>query len=269
MTINAHTKIANILKQHPAALEAIVSISPRFEKLRNPVLRRLIAGRTSILMASKLGGCSVQQFFDKLQPLGFYIGEQAEPLNEQATKPLPAYLQSLPREKFVEMDVRPILDGGADPLKDILAKIKTIPAGSVLTIINSFEPTPLLHLLGKQGFKTHSEQVGEALFHAYFYKESEGAMAAIKQQPADNENWEQVLKRYEGNLETIDVRNLEAPLPMHQVLDSLSSLAAGKALFVYHKRVPVFLLPELDSQGFNYRINEVEEGQVHLLIYIN
>ena len=58
MTINANTKIASLLKHNADALEAIVSISPKFTKLRNPILRKVIAARTSIAMASKLGGCS-------------------------------------------------------------------------------------------------------------------------------------------------------------------------------------------------------------------
>lgn len=37
MIINSETKIAAILKKNPAALEAIVSITPKFEKLRNPL----------------------------------------------------------------------------------------------------------------------------------------------------------------------------------------------------------------------------------------
>ncbi|HRU18311.1 MAG TPA: DUF1858 domain-containing protein, partial [Bacteroidia bacterium] len=73
MTINANTKIATILKQHPDALDVIVSISPKFEKLRNPLLRKIMAGRTSLAIASKIGGCSVNDFFVKLQPLGFEI----------------------------------------------------------------------------------------------------------------------------------------------------------------------------------------------------
>jgi len=36
MTINANTKIAAILKHKPDALEAIIGISSKFQKLRNP-----------------------------------------------------------------------------------------------------------------------------------------------------------------------------------------------------------------------------------------
>ncbi len=65
ISINANTKIAYLLKQHPDALEAIISISPKFNKLKNPLLRKLMAGRTSISMASKIGGCTVNDFFEK------------------------------------------------------------------------------------------------------------------------------------------------------------------------------------------------------------
>ncbi|MBK7558869.1 MAG: DUF1858 domain-containing protein [Chitinophagaceae bacterium] len=63
ITINANTKIASLIRLHPDALETIVSISPKFTKLRNPILRKVIAGRTSISMASRIGGCSVEDFF--------------------------------------------------------------------------------------------------------------------------------------------------------------------------------------------------------------
>jgi hypothetical protein len=56
MTINANTTIASLVKSHPDALETIVSISQKFTKLRNPLLRKLMAGRTSIALAYKLGG---------------------------------------------------------------------------------------------------------------------------------------------------------------------------------------------------------------------
>ena len=80
-------------------------------------------------------------------------------------------------------------------------------------------------------------------------------------------DWDEVLKRFDSKLETVDVRNLEMPLPMHTILESLNNLPEDKALFVYHKRIPVFLLPELEEQQFSYRIKEISDAEVHLLIY--
>ena len=136
----------------------------------------------------------------------------------------------------------------------------------MLKIVNSFEPTPLIHLLGNQGFESFTELISDELVNTYFYKKTESAMpvAAVTTNASD---WDEVLKRFSDKLETIDVRNLEMPLPMHTILESLENLPTEKALFVYHKRIPVFLLPELDTQQFSYRIKEISDGEVHLLIY--
>src|SRR5690606_31254055 len=97
MLINERTKIAALLKHHPDALEAIVRLSPDFKKLRNPILRRLMAGRTSIAMASKIGGCKPEDFFQVLAPLGFEMDNAPVVPEENAVrenKPKPTYLQN-------------------------------------------------------------------------------------------------------------------------------------------------------------------------------
>ena len=81
--------------------------------------------------------------------------------------------------------------------------------------------------------------------------------------------WDEIADRFSGKIETIDVRELEMPLPMHAIMEALQKLKNDKALFVYHKRIPVFLLPELEEQNFNYRIREIREGEAHLIIYKN
>ena len=114
MIINAGTKIAAILKQNAAALDAIIAVNPRFEKLRNPILRKVMAGRTSLAMAAKVGGCTVEDFFMKLKPLGFETDTTAV-VAEEAKKPLPAFIDSLKKEQIVELDVRPVIAAGKDP----------------------------------------------------------------------------------------------------------------------------------------------------------
>jgi hypothetical protein len=63
------------------------------------------------------------------------------------------------------------------------------------------------------------------------------------------------------------VRKLEMPGPMMAILEAINTLAPEKALFVYHKRIPVFLLPELREKGFDYRVKEIATNEVHLLIF--
>jgi uncharacterized protein (DUF2249 family) len=268
MTINANTKIAPILKQSPKALDAIVSISSKFEKLRNPLLRKVMAGRTTLAAASKFGGCTVEDFFQKLEPLGFEIDRNTKPV-EEAKKPVPAFITSLRKEQLTELDVRPVIASGSDPLNIIMGKIKTVQPGQVLKIINTFEPTPLILMLEKKGFETYVDVVGDNLIETYFYKTGKNNLEETKTEQPSANDWDSILQSFGDNIQKIEVRHLEMPQPMLTILAVLDELPQGTALYVYHKRIPVFLLPELVQRGLEYRIKEIKDGEVHLLIFVN
>ncbi len=266
MTINANTKISKILKQNPDALEAIISINPKFEKLRNPLLRKLMAARTSIGMASKIAGFSVEKFFEKLQPLGFEPDRETAPDSNMEKSKLPAFFHAVKPEQIIDFDVRPIIESGADPLSAIVAKVKSIPKGGVLKIINSFEPTPLISLLKKQGFESFVDTIDDTLVETYFYKTGDEALK-INEEETNDESWDALIKKFEGKMQTVDVRHLEMPQPMMTILSSIENLPEQNALFVYHKRIPVFLLPELKDRKFDYRIKEEAPNEIRLLIF--
>lgn len=266
MTITVNTKIAQILKQHPAALEAIISISPKFNKLRNPLLRKIMTSRTTIAMASKVAGCTASDFFEKLKPLGFAIDDKTEAPKIEPTHQVPVFMNTLNEKTLVELDVRPIIAADKDPFKEITEKIKQLEPGAVLNLINSFEPTPLIALLSKQGFQYFVDTVNKDLVITYFLKPEKPVEAAA---PAEKNNgdWDAIIKKFENNLVMADVRQMEMPKPMMTILEALDVLADDQALYVYHKRIPVFLLPELQERKFDYRIKKTGDGEVFLLIF--
>ncbi len=265
MKINAATKIATLLKHDERALKAIISLSPKFEKLRNPLLRKLLAGRTSIAMASKIGGCEVADFFEQLKPLGFQVeGTAVEEASRRTA--MPDFLKHGKEGEIEVLDVRPVLDAGKDPLKQILAALQNLSAGQVLKIINSFEPSPLIMLAEKKGYSSYVETVGADLVATYLYKEKETGQLV---ENLGNEEWEEAYVRFKDRLIEIDVRDLPMPQPMMTILEALEDLRSGQTLFVQHKKVPVFLLPELKERGFGYRIKEITDHHVQLLIFKN
>lgn len=266
--INANTKIARIIKEHPDALEAIINISSKFETYRNPLLRKVFVGRTTLAMAAEMAGCEMTVFFNKLKPLGFEIDQAILPVEEQ-TKKLPAFISQLSKEQIIDFDVRELLASGKDPLNLILNKIKTVQSGQALKIINTFEPVPLIKMLENQGFAVYSDVISDDLVETYFHKKTETEAISTTPKASASNGWDEVMDRYKDNLVTVDVRQLEMPLPMHTILTELDKLPRDKALYVYHKRIPVFLLPELADQKFEYRINEISDGNVQLLIYKN
>lgn len=272
MLINEKTKIAALLKHHPDALEAIVSIAPDFKKLRNPILRKLMAGRTSISMASKVGGCSPEDFFKALAPLGFEVDASAVLVEDKVdNSPLPEYLTSLDKSQIKEFDVRQILASGQDPLRAIQEKVKDLKNNEVLVIINNFEPVPLIKLLEKQGFLSHVNYINEDRIDTYFYRDNNATntdstpqLEAVQETSSD---WDELLQSYEGKLQNIDVRHLEMPMPMMTILEALDNLPKDMALYVHHKRIPVFLLTELKDRNFEFRIKDIQPGEVYLLIF--
>ena len=266
MTIHPHTKLSSILKENGDALEVIVSLSPKFAKLRNPLLRKVMAGRTTLIAAAQIGGCRVEDFYQKLAPLGFAV-DREEKVVDEAAGGMPSFFASLPKEQMVEMDVRPLLAGGNDPLNTIIHQLNEIKTGQVLQITNTFEPTPLILLLRKKGFQAYVDKVNKDLVVTYFYRTPEVETETPKTQTPTLMNWEQSLLRFGNHIQQLDVRQLPMPQPMLTILEALDQLPADTALYVFHKRIPVYLLPELAERGFEYRIKEVKEGEVHLLIF--
>ncbi|HSN61153.1 MAG TPA: DUF2249 domain-containing protein, partial [Ferruginibacter sp.] len=179
----------------------------------------------------------------------------------------PDFMKSIAQYQVIELDVRPAITSGTDPLNIITQKVKTIEAGQVLKIINIFEPVPLMRLLEKQGFLVYADVINDDLVNTYFYKQASTAVniAAVEKDAATG--WDEMLEKFEDKTQTIDVRAMEMPLPMITILEALDKLPPEKALFVYHKRIPVFLLPELTEKKFDYRIKEISDGEVQMLIF--
>ncbi|WP_299249102.1 DUF2249 domain-containing protein [uncultured Cytophaga sp.] len=266
MVINSKTKISVILKHHPDALDAIVQISPTFEKLRNPFLRKIMAGRTSIEAASKIGKCSIEDFFNELEPLGFEI-ERNKMTAVNVKSKVPDFVLNATEKNCVTLDVRPILTSGDDPLAIIMSHIKQIEINHILKIINTFEPTPLIKLLEKKGVESYTNQLDENTTETYLLKKT-GLSESNTITPTKKSNdWDILMAKYESNMHCIDVRNLEMPQPMIQILESLENIKDDSALFVYHKRIPVYLIPELLEKKLSYRTNEISTNEVHLIIF--
>ena len=68
---------------------------------------------------------------------------------------------------FAVMDVRNV-QGNFFP--GIKKKAESLPVGEGLTIIQTFEPKPLIPVMEGLGFEYYCEQAGSAEFHAFFYR---------------------------------------------------------------------------------------------------
>ncbi len=174
------------------------------------------------------------------------------------------------RKNIVEFDVRPILDGGVDPFKAIMAKLQEIDDSSTLLIINTFEPVPLLNILKTKGYEYEVERPENGIVHTFLKKVTDADKASPDTKNNTNSNnlsFEQVEEKFAGKMCEIDVKDLEMPMPMVTILEEVESIDNTNALYVHHKKLPQYLLPELTDRGYNYVHKKIDENNLKLIIF--
>ena len=267
MKINKDTKISAILKEDMGAVDAIASINRHLTKLRNPFLRKMLAPRVSVAAAAQVGNSNVNEMLAALEKIGFEV--EYDNLASNTNKIEIDTEIDMERTNIVNLDVRPILDGGTDPFNAIMETLKTLKPEETLRIINTFEPIPLLNILKGKGYEYESERPEEGIVHTYLHKVSDEEVKKekIEEIVATELTYEDLENRYDGKLMEIDVRDLEMPMPMVTILEAIESLETGNALFVHHKKLPQYLLPELKQRDFDYKSQEVDADNIKLIIY--
>ncbi len=265
MTINSSTKISKILRENNEAITAIASINKHFEKLNNPILRRVLAPRVSVKDAAKIGKISVNEFLQKLEEIGFDVAFEIEKLENTV---LTSEKSIHKKSDLVTLDVRPTINAGADPFSEIMGTLKEMKDDETLQLINVFEPIPIIQILKEKGYAISVEKIGEDEYHTFFTKESTHSHKEIVgEMPISEGSFEEKLVSFGGNVREIDVRHLEMPEPMVTILKELDNLPENYVLLVNHKKVPQFLLPELKSRNYLWMHKEVEQRLTLLLIY--
>ncbi len=267
--INAQTKIGQLLEvDRDLVIKTLVGLNKKFSKLKNPILRNLLVKRVSIADACKISKTDIADFMRSMKQIGFQI------TNEMPTENNLSALTASFREPldYLELDVRPILAQDKDPLKEILVCIKKLKEDQGLKLVNTFEPLPLIHLLADKGFSYRVEHLDVNMVITYFNR-SALTTTDILTIPAteltiDDKQFDLMLAGFvPDRVNYMDVRDLEMPKPMLAILEQTPKLTAGKALFIYHKKVPVYLLPELEKQGLSYIFKTIGPGNVNMLIY--
>lgn len=168
---------------------------------------------------------------------------------------------------IVCLDVRPVLSGGSDPFNIIMQTVKTLKDKQTLQIINSFQPLPLITKLEQSGFKSWTEQPESGVYHTFFKKDSNVEEELKPNELQENLKFDSLYKTFAGKLKSVDVRALEMPEPMTTILEELEQLPEGFALFVDHKKVPQFLLPELEERNFEIHYKKRSLDHLQLLFF--
>ncbi len=262
MKISAKTKISELIRFNADSINAISSIHKNLEKLRNPLLRKVLASRVTISDAARISGADIQSFYKVLQPLGFDIPEGS---NEEKSPEDMNELMIVDDENTVMLDVRPLIASNNDPFHMIMKSLASLPPDGSLHLINSFEPVPLYKVLECKGYTCQTQKTGD-VFHVMIRKN--GISKPLEAETIqEEESYEDLKARFGDNLISLDVRMMEMPMPMITILKAFDELKSGHAIHVVHRKFPHLLVPELDERKGMIVSQERGPGEIHLLIF--
>ena len=63
-----------------------------------------------------------------------------------------------PRDQFKRIDVRPLLAKGVEPFPEIRRRADALKPGEGLIVVAPFLPSPLIEILGSEGFESKVER---------------------------------------------------------------------------------------------------------------
>jgi hypothetical protein len=191
MKVTAQMKVRDALKINEHMLDAFTWLAPEFERLRNPVLQKVMANRVTIEQAARVVKLPLTEI---LYVLNLAAGEEPEQLDRELDGLPPGAFQvargNPPRKphellnledtdehvRFV--DVMPHARRGADPLPTIMRNMLALRSpAEILLVRHPFDPVPLRDLFARRGFASWAEERRPAQWYIYFYRPAARARA--------------------------------------------------------------------------------------------
>ncbi|HNW59886.1 MAG TPA: DUF1858 domain-containing protein [bacterium] len=164
LTITPETKLHDLLEAWPALEEKLLSLSPQYAKLRNPVLRATIARIATLRQVAQVGQVPLAELINTLRAA---VGQETGQFGgSAASDDRPAWFAV--ERIALRLDARPLLAAGEHPLNQVLHEIQTLPPQGIYELTTPFLPAPLLEAVGKKGFAVWTLREEADLFRNYF-----------------------------------------------------------------------------------------------------
>lgn len=166
--ITPETKLGKLLDEYPQLEEELISISPTYSKLKNPILRKTVGKVASLRQVAEVGEIPVADLINRLRKhVGICEEFVADNLSEKNIEK-PDWINS---DKITtSLDARPIIESGGHPLEQVMKELVELENGKVYELITPFVPSPLLDVVRNKGYQVWSETVADNLVKNYFVK---------------------------------------------------------------------------------------------------
>ncbi|NLC58553.1 MAG: DUF1858 domain-containing protein [Armatimonadetes bacterium] len=163
--ITPETKVGELLQHYPVLEAVLLEISPSYQALKNPVLRRTVAKVATLRQVAKVGGVPLGTLVGRLRAAA---GQPEEGLASEGEESAPPPAWADAATAWRTWDARPTIESGGHPMEQVMKDLAALPAGQVYALITPFVPAPLVDLAAKQGFEAYSTHEAPELVRTYF-----------------------------------------------------------------------------------------------------
>jgi hypothetical protein len=166
--ITPQTRIGEFLDNYPELEEMLISLSPAFEKLRNPVLRRTIGRVATFQQVAVVGNISLETIINSLRKAAGQNQTNENMTTNNNLQEKPSWFNIVSIRETI--DARKMLQAGQHPLADVLARTSAMQSGQIFELITPFTPMPLIEKVINTGCDAYVQSVSDSEVHTYFYK---------------------------------------------------------------------------------------------------
>lgn len=155
--ISPKTKVGELLDNYPELESVLMEMSPAFEKLRNPVLRKTVARVATLQQVAVVGGLNVDDIVKLLRnAAGQMAGEEVSTDSDYLSSDIPGWFDTL---KIVSrLNASPVINSGASPMNEILQQSTLLKTGEIFELTTPFIPAPVIDMLRTKGFDVYCVQ---------------------------------------------------------------------------------------------------------------
>ncbi len=215
MVIRPGDRVATVIGQDASLIDVFTSLSPAFERLRNPAMRRVMARLVTVEQAARMAGIDAALLVERLNTHLAATGVETPagaPVETHAASPSPGAsatvaastsaganatvaastspganatvavseppaLARIPAAQRSELDVRAELRAGREPFSLIMAALRERAPEGAFAVRAIFEPVPLYAVMAKQGLAHHTERLANDDWRVWFYPGQGGSAA--------------------------------------------------------------------------------------------
>lgn len=150
LIITPKTRVGELLDSYPELEPVLMELSPAFNKLKNPVLRKTVAKVATLQQAARLGNIPVTEVINTLR---MEVGQQlfeGEVSDNDINYEEPGWFD--PGKVLVTFDASPMIESGQNPMHEVLTHLEQTKAGEIFLLLTPFVPAPIIELISKRGY---------------------------------------------------------------------------------------------------------------------